>query len=460
MRTSLYFHHIKTQLTIFLLATVMPCISASPKYIFYFIGDGMGIGHIIAAETYNRYILKNPNALNMMNFSVASTCTTYSANSPVTDSSAAGTALSSGFKTKNYMLGMSADSIPVMSIAEKLHDMGYGVGIVTTVCPDDATPGAFYAHVPNRKMFYEIGCQAAASDYEFIAGSRWRGKENTDLMDLMAKHGVKTVSKVTEVLDANSRRIALIDNDSIDHIGYSIDGLNENNLPAMTEACINHLIKYTPEKFFVMIEGGNIDWAAHGNDGGTVVKEIINFDNAIKKALDFYKQHPDETLIIVTADHDTGGLTLGNNFTGCTAYPHLIDNQKMSKDAFSEWCKNILKAKKKMSWEEMRDCLTSRFGFWNNFQISENDEKELISIFNRTFRLQNSIDQETLYNSFNEFAVKVFDLINTQIGFGWTSRTHTGNLVPVYAIGKDASRFKSQNDNIDIPKHILSAVLE
>ena len=121
--------------------------AATPKYVFYFIGDGMGMGHVMAAQSYNREVLKSDELLLMMQFPVVSMVTTYST-SRVTDSAAAGTALSTGYKTNNGMLGVTPDSVPVTSIARYLKDAGWGIGIVTTVAPDDATPGAFYAHQP------------------------------------------------------------------------------------------------------------------------------------------------------------------------------------------------------------------------------------------------------------------------------------------------------------------------
>ena len=149
-------------LGMFMAASV--AVSASDaKYVFYFIGDGMGMGPVLTAETYNRETLKNDKPLLMMQFPVVGWCTTYSASSMITDSAAAGTALSTGSKTKNSMLGMAPDTTVVTSIARLFKDDGFGVGIVTSVAPDDATPGAFYAHVPNRKDFYTIGRQAAES---------------------------------------------------------------------------------------------------------------------------------------------------------------------------------------------------------------------------------------------------------------------------------------------------------
>ena len=129
-------------------------VADAPRYIFYFIGDGMGVPHTLAAQTYNR-LKGNDAPLLMMQFPAIGNATTYSATRPVTDSAAAGTALATGHKTKNSMIGMDADTVSVTSIAKRLQEKGYGIGITTNVCPDDATPGAFYAKpwnaCPDRK---------------------------------------------------------------------------------------------------------------------------------------------------------------------------------------------------------------------------------------------------------------------------------------------------------------------
>ncbi len=150
--------------------------AAEPKYIFYYIGDGMGMGPVVAAEMYNRQVRRSDTPLTMFQFPVAGMCLTYSASSPVTDSAAAGTALSTGHKTSNGMLGMSPDTVAVTSMARVLKDDGYGVGIVTSVAADDATPGAFFANVPKRGMYRDIILQGARSGYEFIAGAGLRAE--------------------------------------------------------------------------------------------------------------------------------------------------------------------------------------------------------------------------------------------------------------------------------------------
>ena len=293
--------------------------AAAPKYIFFFIGDGMGMGHVMTAQTYNRTVLGNNELLPMMQFPVSSLAMTYSANSKITDSAAAGTALSTGLKTNNGMLGETPDETPVYSIACELQKRGYGVAIGTSVPPDDATPAAFYAHVKSRSMYYEIGLDMARSGYDMFVGSKLRGLKSSDgndtgLLDTLATHGY-TVVEGREAFEKSkgSDKIVLLNNDpSLEHFGFTIDSISDNlHLPYITQACLDHLMRVSPDKFFMMIEGGNIDWAAHANDGGAVVKEILNFNQAIKIAYDFYLSHPDETLIVVTADHNTGGMQMG-----------------------------------------------------------------------------------------------------------------------------------------------------
>ena len=450
---------------IFIAGTILSGISnlsaqETPKYIFYFIGDGMGMGHVLAAQTYNRMILENEEPLLMMQFPVSGAITTYSASSPVTDSAAAGTALAAGYKTKNGMLGMDADTIPVESIAAQLFERGYGVGLVTSVPPDDATPGAFYAHVPNRGMYYDITVQAAKSGYQFLGGSKLRGTTDkngnpNDLMDVLKRYQMEYVQGAQEARASTSERILMVNPEGIDtyQIGFTIDSIpGALTLPEMTDVCISHLEKWCPEKFFMMVEGGNIDYSGHSNDGGTAIKEIINFNQAIKVAYDFYNKHPEETLIVVTADHDTGGLAIGSIFTGYNMQPQYIDYQKISKDRFNDECKAILQSRRIFTWEDMKEMLEEQLGLWKGVPVTEKQTEMLKEKFIKTFELRNSEDQKTLYSNFDEFSTAVFHVFNEICGIGWVTYNHTGNYVPVYAIGVDADKFAGLHDNTDIPE--------
>lgn len=452
----------KLKSVILILMLAMACVinAASPKYVFYFIGDGMGMGHIMATQSYNREVLKSSEPLLMMQFPVASIVTTYSASSRVTDSAAAGTALSTGSKTNNGMLGVTPDSVPVTSVARHLKDAGWGIGVITTVAPDDATPGAFYANQPHRSMAYEIDKQMALSGYEFVAGSKIRGTKDsqgnpTDILSYYDQNGVAIVRGIDALENIDSKRVLLLNTDSIEsNVGYTIDSIEGAlTLPDMTQACLDHLLKHSPDQFFMMVEGGNIDYAGHSNDGCAVVKEILNFNQAIKIAYDFYLAHPDETLIVVTADHNTGGMAV--RFGDIS----LVDCQRMSKDQFGYYTKSILNSRRIFTWDDMKVELKNLFGFWDKIAISEAQEKTLIEKFDNTFKLRNSADQETLYNTFNEFSVEVFKIINEKAGFGWVTTGHTGDPVPLFAIGVGAYQFMGVHDNTDIPKELKRIIL-
>ncbi len=393
------------------MAAALQTYAQAPKYIFYIIGDGMGMGHITNAQVYNRTVMHNDRPLTMMQFPVASFATTHSASSDVTDSAAAGTALATGHKTKNSMLGMNPDTVAVTSIAKTLFDNGYGIGLITTVAIDDATPGAFYAHVPNRGDYTAIGRQLAASGYQFAAGAGLRGTtdkagNDTGLFDDFARNGMK-ISYGMENLDTISPRVLLLSTD--------------------TERPWN---------------------------GGPAIIETINFDQAIDLAHEFYLAHPDETLIVITADHETGGMSTGNNTTGYSAPLEALTGQKVSKESFSDYCKGILRSRMVYKWPDMKEYLAENLGFWNT--VADEQEKEIEEMFDRTFEQRNSApDEETLYANFNAFSSLIFRILNDNAGVGWTSTKHTGVVVPVFAIGVGAEKFAAMRDNTAIPRTIM-----
>ena len=439
-------------------------VSASPRYIFYFIGDGMGMGQVMSAQTYNRLALKQTAPLLMMQFPYAGMLETYSASSTVTDSAAAGTALATGRKTNNGMLGVTPDSVSVTSIAETLFGNGWGVGLVTSVAPDDATPGAFYAHVPARSMTYEIGRQAAESGYQFIAGSTWRGfkgrdGKETDLRDYMESKGVDLVTSTDEARSSKSDRVFLYSAEPFNsgNVGYTIDSIaGALRLPDMTAAAIEHMERVSPDRFFMMVEGGNIDHVGHGNDGGTVAVEVVNFNEALAEAYKFYERHPDETVIIVTADHETGGMSLGNGNVGYTSYMEYVPAQRMSKDMFSNRMKEMLAGGNVPTWDEVKEFARANTGLWGVVPVKERQEKMLKDMYEKSVSHDGSNgDEKSLYASYDALAAAIYRVLNDNQGFGWTSGSHTGNPVPVYAIGDGMEVFGTLLDNTEIAPMLL-----
>lgn len=450
-------------------ATIIAASAAAPKYIFFFIGDGMGIPQVTNAQLYCRNVLHSDTPLLMTTFPVVSMATTHSASSDVTDSAAAGTALSTGHKTKNGMLGMSSDTTAVTSIAKELFDNGYGVGIITSVAIDDATPGAFYTHVANRNQFYDIGRTLAESGYQFFAGAGLRGTKDKDgndngLLDYITKSGVK-ICYGPENIDMTANRLLVLNpatRDNPNCIGYTIDSIaGALTLPYLTEIGLKHMTRVSPDKFFMMVEGGNIDHAGHGNDGGTIVREVINFNQALQLAYDFYRLHPDETLILVTADHETGGMSVGCQTTGYSTNIPVASAQKISKERFNDYCHSILRSRMVYKWSDMEQYLAENLGFGTAVKLTEEEELSLRNMFDDIFEKHNTVeDRKTLYASFNAFTDAIFSLLNSKAGFGWTTACHTGTPVPVYAIGVGASRFSGLNDNIDLPRKIREIVGE
>ncbi len=447
----------KLFLTVCALVIALAVSAQSPKYIFYFIGDGMGHGQVMSAAAYKRLVLNDSLPLLMMQFPRAGVVTTYSANTPVTDSAAAGTALATGSKTRNNMLGMNADSVAVSSVADHLAAKGYGIGLITNVCPDDATPAAFYAHVPARTMFYDIAIQFAESPVSFLAGAKLRGAKNTDLYQRLAEKGVTIVRGVENLPSERPEKLILLNTDTVSQqLGYTIDGLAGNNLDQYTEAAIDYLTATSPDRFFLMVEGGNIDWAGHDNDGPTIVREVLAYDNVLRRAYDFYLAHPDETLIVVTADHETGGMTVGQRSTRYNQFPEVVDRQHISKARFSDFCWEILKSEKPVSWEEMQRKLTDDLEFFDTSKLSDDQLRRLKEAFDRTFITHEAKAYENLYSNYPEFAEVAFNIQNEIAGYGFTSPKHTGNPVPVFAIGVGAEEFARPLDNTDIPRLLRS----
>lgn len=437
----------------------------APNYIFFFIGDGMGIAQVTNAQLYNARVLGNSTPLLSTTFPVASMATTHSASSDVTDSAAAGTALSTGHKTVNGMLGVTPDSVAVTSVAKKLFDAGYGVGIVTSVAIDDATPGAFYAHVPSRSQYYDIGRQLAECGYQFAAGASLRGAFDkqgnpTDLMKYFDEANV-SVSYGLDSIDTTAQRLLVLSpfhKEKQNEIGFTIDSIaGALTLPALTRAGLDQLQRTSPDRFFMMVEGGNIDHAGHGNDGGTILREVINFNQALQEAYDFYLAHPDETLIVVTADHETGGMSVGCRETGYSVRLENAAGQKISKEEFSNLCRAMLRSRRIYTWDDMQEILRDELGFGVNLKLTPEETERLHTMFDEVFEKRASgLDQKTLYATFDGFTNEVFNILNAKSGMGWTTGGHSGMPVPVYAVGVDSQLFSPLNDNTDIPAKILS----
>lgn len=438
------------------------------KYVFYFIGDGMGINQVNGTETFlaaleGRIGVK---PLCFTQFPYGGMVTTYSATNGVTDSAAGGTALATGHKTKNGALGVKADLVtPVKSVAALAKEKGLAVGVATSVSVDHATPAAFYAHVPDRDSYYNIGKEMIDAGFDFYAGSDFlepcAGGES--LYNLCENAGYAVARGYADYRrkSAEAERMVLlqsVDASKADSscIPFAIDrGKKDLTLQDITRAGINFLSRKSPEGFFLMVEGGKIDWACHSNDAATLFREVADFDNAVRVAYEFYMQHPDETLIVITADHETGGISLG---TGAyELHTDVLKYQKHSAAAFSKSISLQHQAEgDRFTWDFVRAQLQENFGFWKYIPLSDEETQTLKDAY-EGFCAGVAKDIRTLYQSENAIAAAARRIINAKAMTGWQSGGHSDGMVPVFAIGAGAERFVGKMDNTDIPARISQA---
>lgn len=454
---------------ILLLSTTI--CSAHARYVIYLIGDGMGSNEVLAAEMYRAElegrIGRSP--LCMTQFPVSGMASTFSESNGITDSSAAGTCLASGKKTQNGHLGTTPNDEPIESIAEALHKEGWAIGITTSVAIDHATPGAFYAHVRNRDEYYMVGTQLTKSDFEFFGGAGFHQPANKrewnspNLYDLCEESGYKIVHSCAEgleIAESAKKMILLQENDGVDRekksesLPFAIDrNRGDLTLPEIAETAIRFLEKY--EHFFLMIEGGKIDYAGHSKDGATNIQEVLNFDKAVAVAFEFYRKHPDETLIVVTADHETGGMALGNS--DYTLNLQILKNQHMSQNQLSDRVRQLYDTNgKKLKWEQVKDLLTEALEFYTAVEISPEEDARLKAVFKRLVKGKGKTTK-TLYSDVNEVAKTAVGLLNKKAKLGWTSYSHTAACVPIFAIGAEAEQFGGWHDNSELAPMILRA---
>ncbi|WP_270090618.1 alkaline phosphatase [Sphingobacterium sp. SYP-B4668] len=459
----------KISLVLGLALLSMHLVSAQqkPKYIFYMIGDGMGLNQVnltemYLAETEGRIGIS---PLVFSQFPVASFATSYSSSNGVTDSGAGGTALAVGHKTKNGVIGMdSTRTKPLKSIAYIAKEKGMKVGITTSVSIDHATPAAFYANQPDRNMYYEIANDIVKSNFDFFGGAGFlKPEENhkkekvASIIPVLQKSGY-TVAKGFDSYNqvkGKSSKIILTNNEQGDagSLKYALDRKEGDlTLQQITKAAIESLKKDNNNGFFLMVEGGKIDWACHANDGATAVQEVLDFNQSVKEALAFYEQHPNETLIIVTADHETGGMVLGIG-SSKLSFKNLA-LQKTSQSELSTKISALRTSTPNASWEQVKQLLSDQLGLWSTAQVSKDDEKSLHETYLKSFVNHESEQSKSLYATDDKLATLAVKALNKASTLGWGSGNHSASYIPIFAIGAGSEKFTHKMENIDIPKKV------
>lgn len=463
----------RLSLTLAVAAVALGASAQQAKYIFYFIGDGMGPNQVAITEYFLGEMADSVglSPIGFTQWPVASLASNYSASSRVTDSAASGTALATGHKSNNGFIGMAPDAeTPLKSIAYRAKEAGKRVGIATSVGVNHATPASFFGHNAKRSSYHDLALELPESGFDFFAGADFCCDHQADTVGVYenAVAGGYTIVRGADGYHSASssadKIIMLQPTEATAAVGatlpYAIDRKEgDMTLREITEAGIDFLTRNgaaDQNGFFFMVEGGNIDWHVHGNDGAAVIREVADFDNAISAAYDFYLAHPDETLIVVTADHETGSLNLG---TGKYALNlKALANQKVSQDEMSRIFNAIRKENNgDISWEMAQTALAENFGFWTPaMELTEKQEKYLRDSYEKSFGSSSNMVKSE-YKSNYPLSDAAKRVINEIAMVGWGSGAHSATFIPVFAIGAGAETFASRSDNATIARKIADA---
>ena len=485
----------------------------TPKYIFLFIGDGMSYPQIqltnyflsanenkesaqtVSVEGEEKTVLSSGNNLAMMNFPVAGSAQTYDSTSFAPDSASTATSIATGNKTWSGSINVSTDfTQEYETIAEKLKaQKDYKIGIVSSVNINHATPAAFYAHQASRNNYYDIGLELIDSGFDYFAGGgllapTGKEEEQKDLYVLAEEGGYKVVKTQAEAeaLTAEDGKALVIDEHLADSnaMAYSMD-LQEGEWTLADYVDKGIEVLDNENGFFMMVEGGKIDWACHANDAAATITDTLALDQAVKEAVEFYQEHPDETLILVTGDHETGGLTIGFAGTNYDTFLTNFNNQKISYAKFDSDYVSKYKEEKTDFDTIMKD-VTELFGLQapaeegaestekkdsaDKHPESEDDGALVMTQYeydtlkeayettmSRTGEEEEfAQDEYVKYGSYEPLTVTITHILNNKSGVNFGSYAHTGLPVEVFAQGAGQENFAGYYDNTDIYEKVAA----
>lgn len=349
----------KTAISIIMFAvmgmTTVHAASPAPKYVFVFVGDGMSYPQIQSAAYYTGkdaggivdVVKKSENpgdspkmkALSFYDFPVAGSASTYDATSFAPDSASTATSIFTGYKTHSSSINVDiTKKIKYRTIAEQLRDQKkWKIGVISTVNLNHATPAATYAHQASRKSNYPIGLELVESNFDYFAGGALmepqdKKKDKKSIYDLAKDAGYKVCFDQNAAGSLKNGDKALVIAENL----ADADSMSYDNDRKTGEWALRDYVRKGIEVldnrtgFFMMVEGGKVDWACHANDARSSIADTLALSEAVEEAIAFYKKHPKETLILVTADHETGGLTIGYAGTDYNLFFRTLDGQKIS----------------------------------------------------------------------------------------------------------------------------------
>ena len=491
--------------TAFLLAALMLlsavsalAVEAAPKaarYVFFFIGDGMSNAQTTAAQyflgTKEKADSKTPvqAPLSFTAFPVAGQMFTYDATSFAPDSASTASAMSTGSRILSGSInvgykegenGLEPDAENTHKIiTEYAKEAGMKVGVVTSVSLDHATPAAYYAKAPKRSAYYDIAVQGLTGGVvDFLAGGGFLqptgpDKAQKDLFDIAKENGftLYNTNEAIRAIGAEAGRVLAISPELRDSqaMEYEMDRLAEGgenlSLAEMTAAGIRAL-EGNEKGFFMMVEGGKIDWAGHANDVGAVIYDVFALADAVEEAAAFARKHPGETLIVVTGDHETGGMTIGYAATGYDINMGYLQGQKTSYVAFDKVIGRL--AENKASFDEVMAAIQDNYGLTREegspLSLSAQEIARLSAAY--TFGMLpadqrkgvTGPEEQLHYGGYNPLSVTASHILANKAGIDFASYAHTGLSLPVYAQGAGAELFGGSYENTEIFSRMMEAM--
>ena len=449
-----------------------------PKYVFMFIGDGMGAPQSTATEYYLGTLdhadepFPKRTQLSFTQFQSTGIMTTMDATSFLPDSASTASSMAAGIKTASGVINYTVNDAletqePVKLITEYAKEAGMKIGVVSSVTTNHATPAAYYAKVPNRNNYYDIAKQFVESNVDFIGGGSFgdpdKKGEEKNVYELAKEAGINIIDKDAEAIrnmqPTDERTIAIAYDGAM---LYEIDRLSEvakgNDLASLadvTKAATQALMN--DKGFFIMVESGKIDWACHANDARSSISDTISLSDSVQVAIDFMAQHPEETLIVVTGDHETGGLTIGYAATAYDSHYEVLEGQKISYEAMESTVANWRK-EGTITFDEALEFVEKNYGITTEegklTSLTASDLDKLRDAFALSMagisNKSQSAAQQLQYGGYEPFSMAVSHMVNNKAGLQYTSYSHTGLQLPVYATGVGAEQFVGSYDNTDI----------
>lgn len=434
--------------------------SDTPKYVFYMIGDGMSSAQRQISEYYAQEQKNDPNYHLVVNsLPVSGIITTQSSSSLVTDSAAAGTALATGVKTDNGVIALTPDGKNLKTLLEGAQKQGKATGLITSTRLTHATPATFVAKNMNRNAENEIANDYVNSNVDFLAGGGSRnfstgdGSKRTDNRNLVTEFqdngyttfiGKSSTKSFLEYKAQSGDQVLALFTKS--HLPYAIDRV-EGQTPSLSQMTVKGIDLLSKDKdgFFLMVEGGRIDHAAHANDVAGVIGDTIAFDKAVQDAVAFYHKHPKETLIVVVGDHETGGMGLGMG----KQYFLNLDLVANFKESIDDKLENVYQGDRQAFYQHIED----------KFALNDLTADEKVNIeAAMDFVDSGKKDTAKAWGGYDPVAMAVAHVTSKRVGVYWTSYAHTATQLPVSAVGVDSAKFGGFGDNTDVAKKLAKVM--